>query len=164
MNTVGPTVLLLASLLTGIAGCASSSPSPAPSVAAQGQLVGDAVARSTLPPVAATAGALVPGFPSSLLPLPPGAAVTASGVQRREDLLEISMSATTTAGVKQVLDFYAKALGRAGFSRTGGNMLPPGAVGLAFTRDGGRELLVVAVVDRGAQRSFSVGGTLAEPS
>jgi hypothetical protein len=39
-------------------------------------------------------------------------------------------------------------------------MLPPGATGLAFSRDGGRELLVVAVVDRRTLRSFSVGGTV----
>ena len=60
-----------------------------------------------------------------------------------------------------MLDFYAKTLRRAGFSQTKGSVLPPGAVGLAFSRDGGQELLVVAVVDRGGLRSFSVGGTVA---
>jgi hypothetical protein len=96
--------------------------------------------------------------------LPAGATVTTSGVHQHEDLMDVSLSATTTTTTTKVLDFYAKALGRAGFSRTRASMLPPGTAGLAFSRDGGQELLVVAVVDRRTARSFSVGGTVAQPS
>ncbi len=40
-------------------------------------------------------------------------------------------------------------------------MLPSGATGLAFSRRGGREILVLAVVDHRWNRSFSIGGTVA---
>jgi hypothetical protein len=82
-------------------------------------------------------------------------------VPRHDAVLDVSLSATTTQAAPQVLDFYSATLRKAGFSQTKGSMLPPGAVGLAFSRGGGQELLVVAVADHGALRSFSVGGTVA---
>ena len=151
--------------LTGVAACSSSSSSATSAGAAAAQLVG-AGARTPSPPPGAAAtqaatGVIVPAFPSALLPLPPGATVTASAVQRHDAVLDVSLSATTTQAAPQVLDFYSATLRKAGFSQTKGSMLPPGAVGLAFSRGGGQELLVVAVADHGALRSFSVGGTVA---
>ena len=149
-------------LLAGTTACSwSSDPGAAPSgTGVQAHVVGGAASRPVLPPTEAAAGALVPGFPSTLLPLLPGATVTASAVQRHSGVMDVSLSATTRAPAPTVLAFYSGVLGRAGFSQTRGTMLPPGAIGLAFGRGAGQELLVVAVVDRGAVRSFSVGGTL----
>lgn len=152
---------VLAGAGLGMTGC--SSPAPvATSGAAQAQLVAGAQTRSDPPPTQAATGSLVSGFPARLLPLPPGARVTASAVQHHEGLLDVSMSATSPVSAKKVLEFYAATLTGAGFTRTDGSILPPGAVGLAFSRDGGRELVVVAVVDRGALSSFSVGGTVGD--
>jgi hypothetical protein len=117
--------------------------------------------RSAPPPTEAATGRLVRDFPSQLLPLPPRATVTASAVQRHEGLMDVSVSATTPAPTKEVLGFYSAALARAGFSQTKGSMLPLGTLGLAFSRNGGQELVVVAVADRGTDRSFSLGGTVA---
>ena len=110
---------------------------------------------------ASAGAAIVADFPSRLIPAPPGASVTASAVQRHGGTQEISLSATTRAPVAAVLDFYRMTLAQAGFSVTRDSMLPLGATGLAFSRDGGQDLLVVAVVDQGATRSFSIGGTVA---
>jgi hypothetical protein len=151
----GP-VLAMALAVTGC----SPSASRASSGVAQAQLVAGAATRPATSPAQAATGSLVPGFPARLLPLPAGARVTASAVQQHDAESDVSVSATTPMSAKKVLEFYATALGRAGFSRTDGSMLPAGAVGLAFSRDGGRELIVVAVVDRGAVTSFSVGGTV----
>lgn len=155
-----------AALLVGVMGLlplaagGCSSGSAAASGVAQAQLVGGAATRSALPPTEAATGSLVRGFPSQLLPLPPGVTVTASAVQRHEELMDVSVSATTPAPAKEVLSFYSATLTKAGFSQTKGSVLPVGAAGLAFSRDGGKELVVVAVADRGSDRSFSVGGTV----
>lgn len=166
MKRIVLTGVVLAGLVPGTAlvlataGCSSSMPSTSSGVA-QAQLVAGAATRSAPPATQAATGRLVSGFPSRLLPLLPRATVTASAVQRHEDVAEVSLSATTPTSAKKVLAFYAETLTKAGFTKTDGSMLPPGAVGLAFSRAGGRELIVVAVVDRGALSSFSVGGTVA---
>jgi hypothetical protein len=168
-RSAGPAVACLTAVavltvLVGAAGCSSSPSSSGSARAAAAQLVGGAATTSAPPGAAATeaaTGAIVHAFPTTLLPLPPGAKVTASAVQRHDAVLDVSLSGTTPAAAAAVLDFYARTLGKAGFSQTKGSVLPPGAVGLAFSRGDGRELLVVAVADRGGLRSFSVGGTVA---
>ncbi len=118
-----------------------------------------AATTSTRPAASAAAG-LVAGFPTELVPLPPGAAVTSSALAPGPGGMQLSLSGTTSLPVKTVLAFYRTALTKAGFTTTKGNVLPSGASGAAYSRNGEEELLIVAVVDNGARRSFSVGGTI----
>jgi hypothetical protein len=107
----------------------------------------------------AVAGRLVADFPA-VVPLPPGAQVTASAVEPHGDLLAVSVTGTTRQSVAALLAFIRTRLIRAGFAATDDSLLPHGASGAAFGRHGGAEMLILAVVDRGAERSFSIGGTV----
>jgi hypothetical protein len=107
----------------------------------------------------ALAGGLVAGIPP-VLPVPPGAHVTASAMQRRGDLLGVSVTGTSGQPVPALLAFFRARLRTAGFTATDDSLLPKGASGAAYARSGGSELLLVAVVDRGTDRSWSVGGTV----
>jgi hypothetical protein len=113
---------------------------------------------SASPTRTAAAGRLVAGFPTSI-PVPDGVHVTASAVQGQGALLAASVTGTSSLSVTSLLAFYRARLTDAGFTSTG-DSLPAGASGTAYERAGGTEMLVVAVVDRGAERSFSVGGTV----
>lgn len=105
-------------------------------------------------------GRLVEGFPA-LVPVPRRAVVTSSAVQPGADgTLTISVTGRSTASTRALVRFYRKALNRAGFRYARGHVLARGTAGTAFSRSGGAELLTVAVVDDGATRSFSVGGTV----
>jgi hypothetical protein len=105
----------------------------------------------------------VAGIPS-FVAVPPGATVTGSAVGHKGRLLEVSITASTRARVVDVLAFYRRTLTTAGFSATDDAVLPPGSAGTAYGRSGTGELLVVAVVDHGTSRSFSIGGTVAGSS
>jgi hypothetical protein len=107
----------------------------------------------------AVAGRLVEGFPDQV-PVPAGAHVTASAVEDRGELLAVSVTGTSKQPVADLLAFFRSRLTRAGFTATEGSLLPAGASGAAFGRSGGAEMLIVAVIDRGGERSFSIGGTV----
>jgi hypothetical protein len=136
-----------------VVACGADVSGPSPSLS--GAVAGSSPPRSAT----ATRGRLVEGFPSATVPLPPGATVEASGVERSATGLDVSVTATSELDVAAVVAFYTDALGRVGFTATAG-VLPTGTSGAAFSRSAGTETLVVAVVDRGDHRSFSVGGTL----
>jgi hypothetical protein len=151
-------------VLTAVAGCGSapngSSPhlgteSPGPHIT-QVLITAPGQGRPT-----AVAGRLVTGFPS-VVPLPPGAHVTASAVQPRGDLLAVSVTGTSRQPLAALLHFIRTRLIRVGFTATDNSLLPPGASDAAFGRQGGAEMLIVAVVDRGDERSFSIGGTVSD--
>ena len=112
------------------------------------------------PDPAARAGGLVEGFPD-VVPVPGGGHVTASAMQARGDLLGVSVTGTSPLPVAALLTWFRARLRAEGFTAADGSLLPAGAAGAAYGRPGGVELLLVAVVDRGGQRSWSVGGTVA---
>jgi hypothetical protein len=105
----------------------------------------------------ATAG-LMTGFPTDVIPLLPGATVTASAVRTSGDRLEVSLSGTSTRSADAILAFYDKTFRKQGFESTDGRTLAPGTGGRIYAR--GDEVLLVAVEGAGARRSFSVGGTV----
>ncbi len=117
---------------------------------------GSTTALST-PSGTATAG-LVTGFPTDVVPVPPGARVTASAVRAAGTLLEVSLSGTSSAPSEEVLAFYDKAFRARGLTPSTRGTLAPGADGRVYVR--GEEVLVVAVDDADGARSFSVGGTV----
>ena len=110
-------------------------------------------------PATAAAGRIVAGFPA-VVPVPADAHVTASAVQPHDELLAVSVTGTSRTSTSALLAFFRARLTKAGFTTTDDKLLPPGASGAAFERSGGAELVIVAVVDRGVERSFSVGGTV----
>ncbi|HEY6794483.1 MAG TPA: hypothetical protein VI248_07355 [Kineosporiaceae bacterium] len=116
------------------------------------------VAETTGASAVGSAG-LAQGFPD-VVPVPPGARVTDSAMQVRGDVLGVSVAGTSPMPVAGLLAWFRARLRAEGFTATD-PLLPPGASGAAFGRPGGVELLLVAVVDRGTLRSWSVGGTIA---
>jgi hypothetical protein len=106
----------------------------------------------------ATAG-LVDGFPRDVLPVMPGAKVTASAVRTAGDRLELSLSGRTARSAADVLAFYDKALRAKGFTAAGGGpTIAPGTGGRIYAR--GDEVVVLAVTRADGAVSFSVGGTV----
>jgi hypothetical protein len=143
--------LLVAALL---AGCGS--------VSAAGPVTQVLAVPSSSDGPSALAGGLVAGLPG-VVPVPPTAHVTASALQPRGSLLGVSVTGTSAQDVADLLAFFRRRLTAAGFTATDDHLLPKGAAGAAFGR-GDREVLIVAVVDRGGERSWSVGGTVAAGS
>jgi hypothetical protein len=148
----------LAAGLAGVAGCATTDTTQVTQVLAPAPSAPSAVRTPS-----ALAGGLVAGFPR-VVPIPPKARITASAVQEQPeaDLLGVSVSGTSGSSAEQLLAYFHGRLRTAGFTATDDGLLPEGTTGAAFGR-GGRELLLVAIVDRGAERSWSVGGTIAAP-
>ena len=150
------TALLAATAAAGLlAGCAST-----PTAALAGPLASAAVTE----PASATAGGLLPAVPG-VVPVPPAARVTGSAVQVRGGLLAVSVSGTSTLAVRPLLAWFTARLRSEGFTAApGGGPSATGTgtgTGTTFSRPGGREILLVAVADRGGERSWSVGGTVA---
>jgi hypothetical protein len=142
---------VLVSVTAPLTGCGST-----PVV---GRVVEMAVAAPT-PDPSALAGGLVDGFPD-VVPVPAGGHITASAMQARGDLLGVSVTGTSPLTVPALLTWFRGRLGAEGFTATDDSLLPRGATGAAFGRPGGVELLLVAIVDRGGERSWSIGGTVA---
>ncbi|MDQ1286883.1 MAG: hypothetical protein QG622_448 [Actinomycetota bacterium] len=109
--------------------------------------------------VSAASGRLVGGIPV-VVPVPPGATVTTSAVGHENGLLTVSVTGTSGEPAADLLAFFRERLTLAAFTATEGSPLPEGAVGAVFGR-GEREVLLVAIVDHGVSRSWSLGGTLA---
>jgi hypothetical protein len=102
---------------------------------------------------------LVPGFPTALVPLPPGARVTSSAVQPSGALTQVSLTGTTSAEPKEIVAFYRDKLTSAKFTVAPEAVLPAGVTSMAFSR-GKDEILVLAVASDGGTRSFSIGGAV----
>ncbi|MDQ6753879.1 MAG: hypothetical protein M3017_10795 [Actinomycetota bacterium] len=125
----------------------SSGPSASPAQAGQH------------PSASATVGALVPGFPSTLVPLMSGATVQSSSLDKSKPLVTASLVASTAAKSEDILAFYTKALQDQGFTA-----LPGDAVGSVaskdFTRANGQETVNLAVVPSGATATFTIGANV----
>ncbi|HEY8294783.1 MAG TPA: hypothetical protein VIG41_05550 [Micrococcaceae bacterium] len=125
----------------------SSARAPASSPAAQN------------PSASATVGALVPGFPSTLIPLMSGARVQSSSLDKSKPLVTASLVASTAAKSEDIIAFYTKALQDQGFTA-----LPGDAVGSVtskdFTRANGQETVNLAVVPSGATATFTIGANV----
>jgi hypothetical protein len=150
--------------LTAVAASGAAAGCAAPPSDRIGQaLAMPSASPSASGPPSAAAGRLVDGFPAVVVPIPPDARITGSAVQPRPDrpdLLGVSATGTSRLSPRNLLGFFHVRLRRAGFTATDDSLLPPGASGAAFGRAPG-ELLLVAVVDRGPDRSWSIGGTVA---
>ena len=108
-------------------------------------------------------GALAPGFPADLLPVPAGAEVLVSSVEPVADsnAYQVSLNLRTSLAAPDVVDVFRTSLTAAGFTEV--ELTAPDAALAAqstFTRSAGDELLVIGVLDRDGLRTVTIGGRL----
>ena len=113
--------------------------------------------KTPLPQTASREGALVAGFPASVVPVLPGSAVDSSGVSSSRDAVQVSIVASSPRSRDAVLAFYRRQLGAQGFAES---VVPgsAGSVGAGFMR--GTDHLVVTTTAAGQKTSYSLFGTL----
>ncbi|MET0928327.1 MAG: hypothetical protein ABWX74_02365 [Aeromicrobium sp.] len=109
------------------------------------------------PPTASRRGALVTGFPVSVVPVLPGSSLGSSGVSSTRDAVQVSIVATSPRSSDAVLAFYRRALRGHDFVES---VVPAaaGAVAAGFRR--GSDHLVVTTTRDASETSYSVFGTL----
>lgn len=141
---------------TGAGSPSASAPPSSGPASAQAPATSQAAQN---PSASATVGALVPGFPSTLIPLMSGAAVQSSSLDKSKPLVTASLVASTAAKTEDILAFYTKSLQDQGFTA-----LPGDAVGSVaskdFTRANGQETVNLAVVPSGATATFTIGANV----
>lgn len=111
-----------------------------------------------LPRTATRRGAVVAGFPLSVIPVLTGAAVRSTAVSSASDVLQVSIEARTRQAPESVLAFYRTALSAQGFSES---TVPAvdGSTGSAFSR-GVDHLVVTVARPAGHDTKYSVYGAL----
>jgi hypothetical protein len=161
----GRGILLAAVLcLAPLAGCSGDEADPVAtdsttsSGTASGSASGTTQASGTATSRSTVGATLVSGFPSDVVPVPPGTTVTSSAVEPTGSLTKVSLSGKTSLSVEEILEFYRSELTAKGFAVVDGNVLPETVPGLAFNRGGGDELLTLNISDNTDHRSFSIGG------
>jgi len=155
---------LLAGALTGVlAGCATSGPanlvptdSAAPSPDSSESLLIDSPGPGT------ATGTLAPGFPASLVPVPPGAVVLVSAAQPQPDgTWQISLDVRTTQDTQSLLAAVSAPLEAAGFTASPPSQPDPALAGeAAFVRSNGAEFILIGILDHDDQRTMTLGGTI----
>ncbi|WP_199424230.1 hypothetical protein [Actinotalea solisilvae] len=166
-------------LVTGTAACGQDAPQETPTVAAPAPTATPAPPEpapadegeplvTAAPDEHSEVGALVAGFPTDLLPVPPDAVVLVTSAVPVGDaeVQEVSLNLRTAAAVQDVVALYRGALTEAGFTE-----VPPSALAttdlaaeVTFVRSGGDELVSIGVVDDGSARTVTVGGRVRTPA
>lgn len=150
-------VLAVSGLLTG---CASSSParldaSSAPASPSPTEpLLTDQAGTGT------SVGALAPGFPTQLVPVPQGATVLVSSAQPLAGgLTQISLNLRSSQDAAGLLAAVRGPLLAAGFTEAPPPQPDPAlAAQSSFSRSNGTELILVGVLDRDGVRTLTLGG------
>lgn len=108
-------------------------------------------------------GALAPGFPAALLPVPAGAEVLVSSVEPigSSDASQVSLNLRSTLQAADAVAVYRQSLTAAGFAEVSQTTADAAlAAQSTFTRSGGDELIVIGVLDRAGVRTVTIGGRL----
>lgn len=166
-NPTGParralTALGTAVLAAGVlAGCATSAPAilttsaPAdPTPAATEALLDDR------PATGASAGELVDGFPTALVPVPDGAEILLSSAEPQDDgSVAISLNLRSDQDATGLVDAIRGPLLAAGFAELAPSQPDPIlAAQASFARSDGAEFVLVGVLDRDEVRTLTLGG------
>ena len=109
------------------------------------------------PRTASRRGALVAGFPDSIVPVASGSSVRSSGVSSQRDTVQVSIVAESPRSPAAVLGFYRRALRAHDFVETAAPAAA-GSVASQFAR--GDDRLVVTTSRVRDATSYSVYGTL----
>ena len=134
----------------------SASPAAAEPSASETLLAQETAGSSTV-------GALAPGFPTDLVPLPEGATVLVSSAEQvpGTELWTISLNLRTPQPTDDLMAAVRGPLTEAGFDEEAPEDLQAElAAQSTFSRDGGVELLTVGVLDRDDVRTLTLGGTV----
>lgn len=111
-----------------------------------------------LPATGNANGAVVKGFPTTVVPIPEGLTVVSSSVSASGDRLQVGLQASTDSAPADVQAAYVAELSAAGFA-VGDSPALPGSTATSFTR--GPDGLVLTVTARtGGGTELSVAGTL----
>ncbi|MGZ4662271.1 MAG: hypothetical protein ACXVYB_13435, partial [Arthrobacter sp.] len=108
---------------------------------------------SAEPGTSATVGALVPGFPQTLLPLMPGAKVVSSSFDKTTVPATVALVGSITAPAADVLAFYTKELEAQGFKA-----VPGETVGTLPSKDflrGDNETVNISVMETSGVSTFT---------
>ncbi|SDP66997.1 hypothetical protein SAMN04487914_12520 [Arthrobacter sp. ok909] len=117
---------------------------------------------SAEPGTSATVGALVPGFPQTLLPLMPAAKVVSSSFDKTTVPATVALVGSITAPAADVLAFYTKGLEAQGFKA-----VPGETVGTLPSKDflrGDNETVNISVMETGGVSTFTIGANVAAES
>ncbi|MDQ4500794.1 hypothetical protein [Sinomonas sp. ASV322] len=165
-NRHGGLVAVIALAALAMAGCSSpangGAASPSPS-ASSSSASPSATASATATPsgsASATVNAMVPGFPTQLIPIMPGATPLQTSYDASTNPQSASLVASTTATSDQILDFYSKAFTGQGFTAVAKTKVGS-TDSQDFVRSGGKETVNVAVVVVNGRTTFTVGASVA---
>ncbi|WP_426516458.1 hypothetical protein ACPPVQ_17820 [Diaminobutyricibacter sp. McL0618] len=103
-----------------------------------------------LPKTASAVGALAKGYPTSLLPATPHSSIGTSSVASQGQHLQVSLTATSTMTVTEVLAFYRTTLAKYGMYDTASPALG-GATALTFKRGVDAVTITTSPVTDGTQ-------------
>ncbi|MDM7831395.1 hypothetical protein [Cellulomonas edaphi] len=167
-----PVLVVLACTLTStvLVGCSSSAPAQLePSRSAAVVAPEPSPAETLLPdttPTGSQVGGLAAGFPSALLPVPAGATVllSAAAPVPDSDLVDVSLNLRTTQSASDLLEAVSGPLEKAGFTRSESPEREPDlAAQAAFTRDHGKERVILGILDADGVRTLTLSGQV-DPS
>ncbi|HSL36211.1 MAG TPA: hypothetical protein VK883_05220 [Arthrobacter sp.] len=144
----------------GAAASGSSSVSAAPS-AAQPTTTAPA-SPSAEPGTSATVGAMVPGFPETLLPVMPGAKVVSSSFDKTTEPATVALVGSISAPSAEALAFYTKELEAQGFKAVPGETV--GAVPSKDFLRGDTETVNISVLETAGVSTFTIGANVAAES
>ncbi|GAA2128256.1 hypothetical protein [Arthrobacter humicola] len=159
-----------AGTLLALAACTpASTGTPAASSTSTSSSAASPQSSTTAPPspsaepgTSATVGALVPGFPQTLLPLMPAAKVVSSSFDKTTVPATVALVGSITAPAADVLAFYTKGLEAQGFKA-----VPGETVGTLPSKDflrGDNETVNISVMETGGVSTFTIGANVAAES
>jgi hypothetical protein len=165
-----PAAAVVALLAGLVAGCSGGEPPAAPSATLT-------ATGGTLPPPTTEAGAsttasagpadtgakvggLVSGFPTDVVPVPPGAQVSVSSVTAADGRRQVSLAGQTKQPAADLAAFYTKTLEGQGFTLTEAP-LPAGVTGGTYSKDNGEQILTLSVTSAQGEQQFTIGGFIA---
>lgn len=144
-----------------VASGSSSAPAPASPSAAQPSTTAPA-SPSAEPGTSATVGAMVPGFPVTLLPVMPGAKVVSSSFDKTTQPATVALVGSSSAPSADVLAFYSKELEAQGFKAVPGETV--GAVPSKDFLRGETETVNISVLETAGVSTFTIGANVAAES
>lgn len=161
-SMAGSAVVLLAACSgsgtgTGTAGTPTTTGTAVPQSTASQSTASQGT--TTAPGTGPAKAGLVAGFPSTVLPLMPGAVLEVSSLEKAEPVSTASLTATVTATPAAVLDFYTASFAAQGFTAQPGDAVD-GTPLKTFLRADGQEIVTVSVVQSADTATFTLGATL----
>lgn len=152
--------LLLAGCSNSGSSAAASASSPAPTASAT-DTASPTVSASSTPSSSAssTVNALVPGFPTKLIPIMPGSTPLSTSYDATTNPAKASLVASTSSTSAQILSYYSGQFTGQGFTA-----VPATKVGTTdsqdFVRSNGKETVNVAVVVVDGRTTYTVGASV----